>query len=98
MITHHFILMINTGSLLDKLLHDRNMTLSCCSLQCSVPRLIMIIIIMIMMILTMITMMILMIMMMTLGSCSLQSSVPRLIMIIMIIIVILASHQKHDDE
>ena len=39
---HHFILMVNTGSLLDKLLHNLNVTLRGCSLQCSVARLIMI--------------------------------------------------------
>ena len=38
--TYHFILMINTGALLDKLLHNLHMTLGSCSLERRVPRLI----------------------------------------------------------
>ena len=37
--THHFILVIHTGALLDQLLHDVHVALGGCSLQSRVPRL-----------------------------------------------------------
>ena len=41
-ITHHFILVIHTGALLDQLLHDVHVALGGCPLQSRVPRLIII--------------------------------------------------------
>ena len=38
-ITHHFILVIHTGALLDQLLHDVHVALGGCPLQSRVPRL-----------------------------------------------------------
>ena len=38
-VTHHFILVIHTGALLDQLLHDVHVALGGCPLQSRVPRL-----------------------------------------------------------